>query len=164
MNKIAFFLLVLLASFSSVNAQLKAKAVCPAFEVDILDGKVNGLKANELFSIIKEKFPCATSIDEEGTTAKCGAAIRFKDKDLVFFTDRDYVEIGEKFKGKLSIPLFGAERGSLFKILGNPKLKDADWDAFQTQYGLLVLYYNKASKVYLIRFSTRNLDTLTICE
>jgi hypothetical protein len=45
----------------------------------------------------------------------------------------------------------GASRTSLFKWLGNPKLKDASWDAFQTKYGILILYYNKAGK--LIRFN-----------
>ena len=47
-----------------------------------------------------------------------------------FFTGREYVEIGPKFKGKLTLPLMGGKRGSFFKVLGNPKLKDTDWDAF----------------------------------
>src|SRR4051812_17641317 len=126
MKRIIFLLLTVTALLPAM-AQLKAKVLCPPFTVDILDGKVNGLKADARFIEIKEKFPCATSMDEEGTAAKCGAAIRFKDKDLTFFTDRDYIEIGEKFQGKLSIPLMGAARTSLFKILGNPKMKDDTW-------------------------------------
>jgi hypothetical protein len=40
----------------------------------------------------------------------------------------------------------GGKRGSFFKILGNPKMKDDNWDAFATNYGILILYYNAASK------------------
>ena len=163
MKKIAFLVLSFCAILSA-NAQLKAKVLCPPFVVDILDGKVNGLKANARFIEIKEKFPCSTSADEEGTTAKCGAAIFFKDKGITFFTDRDYIEITEKFDGKFSIPVMGAARNSLFKWLGNPKMKDDTWDAYQTQYGLLVLHYNKAAKVNLIQITTQALSTLSLCE
>ena len=148
----------------TVNAQLVAKATCPAFEVDILDGKVNGLKANARIDDIKAKFPCFTSTEPVGTTAKCGASVFYKDRDLYFFTDRNYVEIKEKFKGKLSLPIMGAARNSLFKWLGNVKLKDDTWDAFEMAYGLLVLHYNKAGKVNLIQFTTKTADNLNLCE
>ena len=65
---------------------------------------------------------------------------------MYFYTDRDYVEIGPNFKGKLSVPLMGAARSSLFKIFGNPMIKDVKWDHFQTSYGILILYYDDASK------------------
>jgi len=164
MKKILFILVVMVAIAFQANAQLKVKVTCPPFEVDILDGKVNGLKPNARFIEIKEKFPCATTIDEEGSAAKCGAAIYFKDKDLSFFTDRDYIEIGEKFKGKLSIPLIGAARSGMFKLFGNVKMKDTDWDAYVTQYGLLILYYNKASKVNRIIMSTMSVENIKLCE
>lgn len=143
-------------------AQLKAKVICPAFDVDILEGKVNTYKATVGAGELKNKFPCFTSTTND--SAKCGEAIYFKDKDIIFYTGRDYVEIGEKFKGKISLPLIGASRGSLFKWLGNPKMKDDTWDAFQTAYGTLVLHYNKAKKVRLIQFSTKDTNTLSLCE
>lgn len=143
-------------------AQLKVKATCPAFEVDILDGKVNGLKANVVPGEIKGKFPCFTSITTD--SAKCGEAIYYKDKGITFYTGRDYVEITEGFKGKLSVPLLGAARSGLFRILGNPKLKDANWEAYQTSYGCMVLHFNKANKVNRIQFSTNDTDRLSLCE
>jgi hypothetical protein len=148
----------------SVKAQLVAKPKCETFEVDILDGKVSGLKPNARYDDIKAKLPCFTAAEPEGSTAKCGASIFYKDRDIYFYTDRDYIEIKEKFKGKLSIPLLGAPRNGLFKWLGNPKLKDENWDAFQTAYGLLVLHYNKANKVNLIQFTTKGPDALSLCE
>lgn len=163
MKKHILFLLVICFSVS-VNAQLKAKETCPGFYIDILDGKVNELYPTSTNGEIKGKFPCFTSEEAEGTTAKCGESVHFKDKDIYFFTGRDYVEIREKFKGKLSIPLMGALRNSLFKWLGLPKIKDAGWDAFQTAYGTLVLYYNKSSRVNKIQFSTKSSDALQLCE
>jgi len=143
-------------------AQLKVKARCNDFVVDVLNGKVNDVRPDFTNGQIKTKFPCFTG--EENETSKCGSAVYYKDRDIKFFTSRDYVEIGPAFKGKLSLPLMGAKRGSLFKFLGNPRLKDDRWDAFQTQYGCLILYYNAASRVNMIRFSTKTTDQIQLCE
>jgi hypothetical protein len=153
-----------MATLSGAMAQLTVKSKCPDFVVDILDGKVNGLKANASNADIKAKLPCSTSSEEEGGAAKCGANVFYKDRDIYFYTQRDYVEIGPKFKGKMTIPLLGAKRGTLFKVLGNPKLKDDKWDAYQTQYGTLVLHYDAAGKINLVQFSTNSTETLSLCE
>jgi len=148
----------------NVQSQLKTTAMCPAFTVDILDGKVNDVRPDFTPGQIKQKFPCFTSEEPELSSSKCGGGIFFKDKDVYFYTGRDYVVVGEKFKGKLSIPVMGASRTGLFKWLGNAKIKDVTWDAFQTQYGTLILYYNKANKVNKIIFSKKSTDTLSLCE
>jgi hypothetical protein len=147
--------------------QLRAKVKCPDIYVDILNGTVNDLKPNNTQSEIKAKFPCFTSAVDETPDAKCGGGIYFKDKDISFFTKRNYIELGPKFPGKLSIPLMGAKRNSLFNLLGNPKIKDDLWDAFEMQYGTLVLHYDvagAAGKVKLIQFSTLPTETLNLCE
>lgn len=161
MKNTVFAFLSIIFSLSA-GAQLKTKPVCSDFFVDILDGKVNGVHPDFTTAQIKTKLPCFTS--EEPSTAKCGGAIHYKDRDVTFFTGREYVEIGPKFKGKLSLPLMGGKRGSFFKMLGNPKMKDPNWDAFDTQYGCLILYYNSASKVRMIRFSTKTTDQINLCE
>jgi hypothetical protein len=161
MKKISFFLgFLCLASVSM--AQLRATVTCPPFEVDILDGKVNGFKANTIAGMIKNKWPCFSSVTND--SAKCGEAVYYKDKGITFYTSRDYVEITEGFKGKLSVPLLGTPRGGLFKTLGNPKMKDAGWDAYQTSYGTLILYFNKANKVRMLQFSTNSTETIKLCE
>ncbi|MFI5188207.1 MAG: hypothetical protein ACHQF0_15865 [Chitinophagales bacterium] len=158
-NVLVFFLAVIVLP---AHAQLKVKPKCDAFIVDVLDGKVNDVHADFTFGQIKTKLPCFTSEDPENS--KCGGVIYYKDRDVKFFTGREYVEIGPNFNGKLTIPLMGGKRGSFFKWLGLPKLKDNDWDAFQTQYGCLILYYNAASKVRMIRFSTKTTDEINLCE
>jgi len=162
MKKITLF--VALISLASVSmAQLKTSAVaCPPFEVDLLDGKVNGLKANVIAGLIKSKWPCFTSVTTD--SAKCGEAVYYKDKGITFYTGRDYVEITEGFKGKLSVPLLGSPRGSLFKTLGNPAMKDATWDAYQTNYGCMILYFNKANKCRMIQFSTEGTASIKLCQ
>ena len=147
--------------------QLKAKVKCPDFYVDVLNGNVNGIKPNHTPNEIKEKFPCFTSSEEESSSAKCGGGIYFKDKDIFFYTKRDYIEVGPKFAGKTSIPILGTKRNSLFSKLGNPKVKDDLWDAYEMQYGTLVLHYDvagPAGKVKFFQFSTLDTDNLSLCD
>lgn len=166
MKRILFFALSM-SLLSGVNAQLKAKTKCPDFYVDILNGAVNDLKPNNTQNEIKEKFPCFTSADDESESVKCGGGIYFKDKDIYFYTKRKYIEVGPKFTGKTSFPLLGTRRNSLFAKLGNPKIKDDLWDAYETQYGTLVLHYDvagAAGKVKFFQFSTFTTDQLNLCE
>jgi hypothetical protein len=157
-----YFAAMLLCSV--VSAQLKTTVTCPVFNVDILDGTINGtILPISTVGQIKLKFPCFTSFEEEGTTAKCGAGVFYKDKDIYFYTTRDYIEIGPAFKGKLSIPLMGTPRNGLFKLLGKPQIKDVNWDAFQTAYGVLILYY-KAARVNKIQFSSKAANAIQLCE
>lgn len=146
------------------SAQLKQTVVCPPLVVDLLDGNVTGVEPDFTPGRIKQVLPCPTSEEPENNTSKCGGGVFYKDKDLYFYTGRDYVEIREKFKGKLTIPIMGAARTSLFKWLGHPKIKDVSWDAFQMSYGTLVLHYNKAGKVNLIQFSKKATTELSLCE
>lgn len=161
-------LAALCMSFLSVSvAQLKAKVKCPDFYVDILNGTVNDIKPSYTPNEIKEKFPCFTSAEEEGESVKCGGGIYFKDKDIYFYTRRDYIEVGPKFQGKTSFLLLGTKRNSLFKTLGNPKIKDDLWDAYEMQYGTLVLHYDvagSAGKVSYFQFSTLGTELLNLCE
>lgn len=159
-----FVFALLLFTGMNVHAQLKTTKVCPALTVDILDGKVNGLRTTENIARIQAALPCFSSKEEESASAKCGGGIYYKDQDIYFYTSRDYIEIGPKFKGKLSVPLMGASRTGLFKWLGNPKIKDVNWDAYTTQYGILIVYFNKTNKVNKIQFSAKDAETISLCE
>lgn len=161
--KKAFVVIAVLYS-SLVSAQLKPTSVCPEFVIDILDGRIGELDPRSTIGQIKAKYPCYTSLENESDIAPCGGGIYYKDRDIYFYTGRDYVEIGPGFKGKLSLPLIGAARGSFFKILGNPMIKDLNWDAYQTAYGILLLYFNKSNKVNKIRFSTEKAGSIRLCE
>ena len=158
-----FFLSGLMITLTT-SAQLKPTLICPDIVVNILEGNVNGVEPDYTPGQIKKELPCVSSEELEVTGSKCGGLISYKDKDLYFFTGRDYIEIREKFKGKLSVPLMGAARTSLFKWLGHPKIKDLNWDAFEMAYGTLVLHYNKAGKVNLLQFSKKSTDALSLCE
>jgi hypothetical protein len=162
------FSVVFFMSILSIGmGQLKAKVKCPDLYVDVLNGTVNDIKPSQTQLEIKEKFPCFTSAVDETADAKCGGGIYFKDKDLYFYTKRDYVEVGPKFLGKTSIPILGTKRNSLFSKLGNPKIKDDLWDAYEMQYGTLVLHYDvagAAGKVKYFQFSTLGTDELNLCE
>ena len=156
-----FTLLIIAFLGKDASAQLSAKASCDVFSIDILNGTLNNLKPNVNEQEIREKLPCYTSNPKSDSV--CGRTLFYKDRDVIIYLQRKYVEIGPAFKGKLSIPLMGASRDGLFKWLGNAKIKDTEWDAFQTQYGTLVLHYEKG-KVKLIQFSTQSTDQLSLCQ
>lgn len=163
--KSIFLFLFYMAMCAEGFAQLKTTPKCPDVDIDILDGIVNKtLLPTSTVGQIKLNLPCFSSFEEEGTSAKCGAGVFYKDRDVYFYTTRNYIELGPDFKGKLSIPLMGAPRNSLFKWLGTPAIKDVAWDAFQTSYGVLVLYYNNESKVNKIQFSTESTNSIHLCE
>src|SRR5687768_10092027 len=161
-KSIILFSLLILAIFT--NAQLKARTPCAGFVIDWLGGKINGAAPDNTVGQIKEKLPCFSSIEEESATTKCGGKIEYKEADIRYFTKRDYVEVGEKFKGKQTVPLLGNKKANMFKILGHPKMKDPEWEAFQTAYGCIILYYNKAGIVKKVRFSTNGTETIQLCE
>ena len=162
-TKTTCLLITIIITAQLANAQLKVKAVCPVFTVDVLSGTVNGLFPKSAIVEIQTEFPCFTSMVEKDSVSKC-AGVFYNDRDINFYTDRRYIEIGEKFKGKITPALMGASRSSLFSTLGYPKLKDTNWDAFQMGYGCLVLYYNAAGKINKIQISNKSTDALKLCE
>ena len=161
MKTILFIMACLISQVSF--GQLKATALCPPFQVDLLGGRVNKLHPQSTQGEIKKTLPCSTDIIEEAPTSSC-TGVFYKDKGISFYTDRNYIEITENYKGTLTPALMGAIRGSLFKILGHPKIKDLSWEAFQTEYGTLVLYYNKAGKINKLQLSSESTETMKLCE
>jgi hypothetical protein len=149
--------------FQPIKAQLKTTAICPDFVVDVLEGSVNDLYIKAIQDDIKKKFPCFSEAVEETTGLECGRIV-YKEKGITFFTERNYIEINDKFKGKLTPQLIGKSRDTLFTVLGHPKIKDINWDAFQTKYGILILYYTKAGKINKLQMSTNNAETIKLCE
>ena len=145
------------------TAQLTATPVCPPFTVDVLAGSVNELVPKSAIIEVKTRFPCFSGIIEKDSITIC-AGVFYPDKSINFYTGRQYIEIGEKFKGKITPALMGASRTSLFSILGHPKLKDAAWDAFQMGYGTLILYYNAAGKINKIQMCSKGTDAIKLCQ
>ncbi len=161
--KVLSFLIAGMLSTMLLHAQLKTTVLCSPFDVDVLEGSVNRLFTYSTLADVEKLFPCFTSASPETNGSTCGGVF-YKDRDVYFFTERNYIEIGEHFKGKMSLSIFGANRGSLFNVLGNPSIKDITWDAYQTKYGILILYYNKAGKINKLQMSNRNAATLKLCE
>lgn len=163
MKSILLFACLFFLSMHALS-QLKTTTLCPTITVDVLGGKVNDMEPDFTQGQIKKTLPCTTKEEPESSASTCGGLLAYKDKDIYFYTGRNYVEIGPAFKGKLSIPLMGASRTGLFRYLGNAAIKDVSWDAYTTKYGVLILYFNKANKVNKIRFSTESSATINLCE
>ncbi len=165
MTRILFFIVLFnTACFSFSFAQLKAKAECPEIFVDLYKGWVNELKPNADPEQLKAKLSCFTLFEKEGNESKCGGGVYYDDRGFKLYSQRDYYEIGPKFKGKLSVPLMGARRDVLFTWFGNPILKDDNWDAFRMAYGTLVVFFDAKKTVNKIIITTKSTDDLQLCE
>lgn len=149
---------------NSTTAQLKAKADCGLITVDVFKGWINQAKPDDDPEQIKIKLPCFSSFEKEGNESKCGGGVYYADKGLTFYVQRDYVVIDEKFKGKFNAAIMGAKSDALFAILGNPKLKDANWEAYQMAYGIMIVYYNTKGLVNKIIISTKTTDEIQLCD
>lgn len=155
---------IIITGLSQAKAQLTTKVDCGTMVVDVYKGWINEVMPNADPERIKSKIPCFTSFEPESNEAKCGGAIYYADKGLTVYIQRDYFLLNEKFKGKMSIPLMGARQEALFSLLGNPKLKDANWEAYQMAYGTLILYYNTKRIVNKVIISTKTTDIIQLCD
>jgi hypothetical protein len=158
-------IIVLIATFLVIQvsqAQLTATAVCPPFDTNLLDGKINKATPNSTLGEIKSMFVCFTEVNDSSVSG-C-TQVGYKDNGLYFYPGRNYIEIHDNYTGKMTPSLMGANRNNLFNILGYPKLKDTGWDAFQMQYGTLILYFNKSGNVNKIQVSTKSTASLKLCE
>jgi predicted oxidoreductase (fatty acid repression mutant protein) len=154
----------IVAFFTGAHAQLKTKADCGNLFVDIYKGWINEAKPNADPEQIKAKLPCFTSFEKEGNESVCGGGIYYPDKGMTAYTQRDYFVFTDKFKGKFSVPLMGAKQSALFAWLGNPKLKDANWEAYGMGYGTLIIYYNDKNVVNKVIMSTKGTDDIQLCD
>lgn len=145
------------------SAQLRSTPYCPPFNVDVLDGTVARLFPQSPHGDIKNRLPCFTDEKDELSEWGCGGVF-FKDRGVSFHTYRDYIEIRENFNGTMTIPLMKAERNSLFKWLGLPKVRDAGWESYQMRYGCLVLFFDQSNKVNRVIISSKSAETLRLCE
>ena len=160
--KAFLFIAIIFISHPSFS-QLKATVRCPTFDADLLEGNVNKVFPQFTPGQIKEVFPCFTEEVKKTDSTAC-AGVFIKDQGLLFYTDRDYIEVRDNYRGKMEPAVMGAARGSLFKFLGNPKIKDVSWDAFQTKYGTLIIYYNSSGKINKLQMSSLGTESIKLCE
>lgn len=157
------FFLLLLAGSVSVSAQLKVKPDCGVLSVDVYKGWINEVKPNADPELMKAKLPCFTSFQKERNESLCGGGVFFDDKGIRFYTQRDYIVITDKFKGKFTAPVLGVKKANMFTRFGNPKLKDGNWEAYQMAYGIMIVYYNAAGISNKVIISTKTTDDIDLC-
>ncbi len=161
--KSCFLALAILIYSLPLQAQLRSTPYCPPLHLDILDGTVSKMYPQSPFGDIINRLPCYTEAVDELSTGGCGG-VYFKDKAVYFHTYRDYIEIKENYNGTMSMPLMGTNRNNLFKWLGIPAKKDIKWESYQMRYGSLVLFFDAAGKVNNIIITSKNAESLNMCE
>lgn len=162
-KKTTLMAIAIFFSFGPLSAQLKSTPHCPPFNIDILEGSVSRMYPQSPFGEIVNRLPCYTDAVDELSSSGCGG-VYFKDKGVYFHTYRDYIEIKENFNGTMSLPLMGANRNMLFKWLGLPASKDFKWESYKMRYGSLVLFFDNTGKVNSIVITSKNAESLRMCE
>jgi hypothetical protein len=161
--RIAIFLILLIVCVNSFS-QLKSSNACGTLMVDVYQGWINKARPNDHPEQIKAKLPCYTSFQEEGNQSTCGGGVYYENRDMRFMVQRDYVVIGDKCKDSFNLVLFGKNEKDLFSDLGLPKLKDANWRAYQMAYGTLILFFNDKQVVNKVIITTRSTDDADLCN
>ena len=123
--KTSFLILAAIISIHTSWAQLKTTPVCPVFVVDVLEGDVNKYSPKSTLGEIKKAFPCFTESVDVTTSSAC-AGVFYKNKDIYFYTDRNYIEIRQNFKGKLSLPLYVYDGSCQWPAIKIAQRKNAD--------------------------------------
>jgi hypothetical protein len=121
---------------------------CENLEFDVATGTLNGLKPTASQEDVIAALPCSTGSTPEGSDSNYGGGVFFLDHDFFFYTARDFIEIREKFSGRVSLPLLGADQKTVVSRMGSPQrslAEDRIW-LFSRSYGCLRLQFN-ASKV-----------------
>jgi hypothetical protein len=162
--KYAFLLSLMSALCLFTTAQLKTKPDCGVITVDVYKGWINEAKPNADPEQIKAKLPCFTSFDKEGNESGCGGGVYYDDKGICFYVQRDYVVITDAFKGKFTVPVLGTKSDDLFVRFGNPKMKDANWEAYQMAFGIMIVYYNSKGVINKVVLSTKSTDDIDLCN
>src|SRR4249919_906247 len=88
--KMIFLFALFVIDIQLAGAQLKTTVVCPPFTVDLLEGTVSGeLDCNSTGGQVKKFFPCFTDSVNADAVKGCGAVL-YKDRNICFFTTRNY--------------------------------------------------------------------------
>ena len=122
----------------------------PAYKGDIIEAI--------LLMTAGDSIVCLTDADALFKNSKT------KLPDFIKAGDKDYIEIKENFNGTMSMPLMGTDRSLLFKSLGMPVKKDIRWESYQMRYGSLILFFDGTGKVNSIIITSKNAETLNLCE
>ena len=153
MRKLIFSFGVMLVLSFNIQAQSTAEDEKNVIKVDIENGTISGLKPSSSMADIKKSLPDFSGETEENQGINCDGGVFYLDKDLFFYTYRDFVEIRSNFDGKLSKDILNKNITEVTKILGTPdhQVKPSGDDEsimvlyFKRDYGCLRLNYTIAT-------------------
>jgi hypothetical protein len=147
-----------------LSAQLKSSSSCGTVLVDIYKGWINKALPQDHPEQIKAKMPCYTRYEQEGNESPCGGGVYYTNRDIRFMIQRDYIVIGENCKDAFNLVLLGKKEEDFFSELGSPKMKDANWKAYQMSYGTLILFFNQQGLVNKIIITNHTTDDVNLCN
>jgi hypothetical protein len=142
---------------------------CDSIVVNLKNGTINKLKPSASQDEVKAALPCSTGDTEDGSDFNCGGGVFFLDNDFFFYTGNDYIELREKFNGKLSTPVLGLKKNvaiaklKMGKAIRTVKQQDGKEDLFfKTTYGCVRLQIEKG-KVKILAIHGMPAKKVVLC-
>ena len=151
MKTVLFLIATAVISLGIWRANQRHGTHCDDLAVDIANGTVGGLSPEATPDEIKARFPCFTGTTSEGGGFNEGGGVFFKNHDMYFYTQRDYIEIRQDFTGVVPDNLLSKGTKQVRNLLGPPisseqssgiengAIVEQVTSTFQTPYGRLVV-------------------------
>lgn len=108
-------------SLQSLKAQDATANSCDQLYLDFEKGTLNGVSGAATMEEVKQFFPCFTGETEENMGgSNCGGGVFYLNHDFFIYTGRDYINVRNKFKGKLTTPILGKASSEALSAMGEP--------------------------------------------
>ncbi len=139
--RILFLLVMGMFLFPSVAHAGK----CPKLIFDLEAGTMNGLKPTASQDEIVAAIPCVSSITEEGSKFNQGGGVFYTAKKFYVYTAEDYMQIRERYWGKVTPDLEEASRDRVLSHYGMPNETAAKGTRiyYTKPYGCLQFMFGK---------------------
>jgi hypothetical protein len=141
---------------------------CNNLFADLKNGTINKVKPTASQQKVKAALPCFTGDSEEGGDFNCGGGVFFLKHGFFFYTGKDYIEIRENYKGKLSIPVLGLTKDmaiaklKMGKVIRTETVNEEEVIFFKTIYGCLWLKLVEG-KVVNVVISSKQVSDAELC-
>jgi len=110
---------------------------CNNLTFDLDTGMLNNVPPTVSQEEVKSVFPCSTGSSPDGESYNYGGGVFFGNHSFFFYTGKDFIEVRDKFRGVVSIPLLGTDQSTIQQELGQPQRELENIWLFGRSYGCL---------------------------
>jgi len=118
---------------------------CNNLVLDLNQGTLNGLAPTVSQAQVKQYLPCATGDTEDGEVYNYGGGVFFLNHDFFMYTGKDFIEVRQDFKGKVTDNMMEKSKADILARYGQAAIDNGYKLFFNRQYGCLRFTFNGTS-------------------